>query len=128
MLALKMAENLMTNEALDYCLIVGTEEVDWLLGDASGRGRLLKSQPPIEPFRVPPRGTILSEGAGAVVLGRSGPVTVDRIHGGTNFWRRTQAASAIARVLSNLADERTSLLIASANGTFVDLAERAAIR
>lgn len=128
MLALKMAENLMMNEALDYCLIVGTEEVDWLLCDAYRRWRLLKSQPPIEPFRAPPRGTILSEGAGAVVFGRHGPVAVDQIHAGTNFWRRTQTASAIARVLSNLADERTRLLIASANGTFVDLAEMAAIR
>jgi len=25
-----MAEDLMANEALDYCLVVGAEEVDWL--------------------------------------------------------------------------------------------------
>src|SRR5437667_762968 len=27
--AIKMAEELMANEALDYCLVVGTEEIDW---------------------------------------------------------------------------------------------------
>ncbi|HXX42195.1 MAG TPA: beta-ketoacyl synthase N-terminal-like domain-containing protein [Chthoniobacterales bacterium] len=127
MLALKMAENLMTDERLDCCLIVGAEEVDWLLCDAYRRWRLLKSRPPIEPFRAPPKGTVLSEGAGAVVLGRKGPVAVDQIHGGTNFWRRNQAAAAIVPVLSNLTDARAKLLISSANGTFVDLAEMVAI-
>src|SRR5436190_1347448 len=33
-LAIRMAEDLMVNEALDYCLVVGAEEVDWLLCDA----------------------------------------------------------------------------------------------
>ena len=34
-LALKMAEELMTNSDLDRCLVVGAEEADWLLCDAS---------------------------------------------------------------------------------------------
>jgi len=34
LIAIKMAEDLMANEAVDYCLVVGTEEVDWLLCDA----------------------------------------------------------------------------------------------
>jgi len=37
-----MAEDLMANEALDYCLVVGAEEVDWLLCDAYRRWRLLR--------------------------------------------------------------------------------------
>jgi len=127
MLALKMAENLMTNEMIDYCLIVGAEEADWLLCDAYRRWRLLKSQPPIEPFREPPSGLILSEGAGAIVLAREGPVAIDRIDDGANFWRRAQAADSIAKVLANLAAPRPNLLVGSANGTFVDLAERAAV-
>src|SRR5437762_7073263 len=67
LLAIRMAEDLMANETLDHCLIVGTEEVDWLLCDAYRRWRLLRSAPPIEPFGQR-RGMILSEGAGAVVL------------------------------------------------------------
>src|ERR1043166_7484616 len=64
LLAMRMAEDVMKNEELDYCLVVGAEEVDWLLCDAYRHWRLLRSAPPIEPFRVPPRGMMLSEGAG----------------------------------------------------------------
>src|SRR5206468_9642930 len=66
--AIKMAEDLMANEALDYYLVVGTEEIDWLLCDAYRRWRLLRSSPPIEPFSAQQRGMILSEGAGAILL------------------------------------------------------------
>src|SRR6266705_3940264 len=59
LLAIKMAEDLMTDGSLDYCLIVGTEEVDWLLCDAYRRWRLLRSVPPIEPFGERKRGMIL---------------------------------------------------------------------
>src|SRR4029078_11106993 len=55
-----MAEQLMANEALDYCLVVGTEEIDWLLCDAYRRWRLLRTAPPIEPFIKQNRGMILS--------------------------------------------------------------------
>src|SRR6266550_7694560 len=54
--AIKMAEELMTNEALEYCLVVGTEEIDWLLCDAYRRWRLLRMAPPIEPFSKQNRG------------------------------------------------------------------------
>jgi 3-oxoacyl-[acyl-carrier-protein] synthase II len=126
-LALKMAEDLMMNSVLDFCLVVGAEEADWLLCDAYGKWRLLRDQPPIEPFRDPPRGTILSEGAGAVLLSRAGPITVDRIHAGTHFSRRKLAAESIARILSELTNNEVQVLVGSANGTFVDLAEQAAI-
>src|SRR6266851_1712049 len=126
-LAMKMAEDLMMNEALDFCLVVGAEEADWLLCDAYRKWRLLKTQPPIEPFRHPPRGMILSEGAGAILLARDGPIAVDKIHAGANFSRRKEASEPIVRILSDLADERSKILIASANGTFVDLAEETAL-
>src|ERR687892_706623 len=44
--AITMAEELMTNEALDYCLVVGTEEIDWLLCDAYRRGGFFFAGPP----------------------------------------------------------------------------------
>jgi 3-oxoacyl-(acyl-carrier-protein) synthase len=117
----------MMNEALDFCLVVGAEEADWLLCDAYRKWRLLKGQPPIEPFRHPPRGMILSEGAGAILLARDGPIAVDKIHPGATFSRRKEASEPIARILSDLADERCKILISSANGTFVDLAEETAL-
>ena len=126
-LAIKMAADLMENETLDYCLVVGAEEADWLLCDAYHRWRLLKSKPPIEPFHEPPRGMILSEGAGAVLLAREGAVEIDKIHPGANFSRREEASEQMTRILSDLAAAKAEMIIASANGTFVDLAERNAV-
>ena len=141
-LALKMAEDLMLNETFDHCLVVGAEESDWLLCDAYRRWRLLRSEPPIEPFQQPPRGMILSEGAGAVLLQSEGrasarpgrsedrpsgcSVYVEKIAGGTNFRRQREAGAAVDKVFSELAGE-TDLVVASANGTFVDEGERTAV-
>src|SRR5216117_1547590 len=125
-LALKMAEDLMVSDTLDYCLVVGAEEADWLLCDAYHKWRLLKKEPPIEPFHEPPRGMILSEGAGAVLLAREGTVQIDAIDAGGSFSERREAKEIVRRILHDLADEG-ACIIASANGTFVDLAERAAI-
>lgn len=127
-IALKMAENLLTDSLLDYCLVVGSEEADWILCDAHRRWRLLKSRAPIEPYCDPPKGTILSEGAGAVVVGREGKIVLDRIDDGGNFWRRGEAEKVIEQVLSHLKEPSIDVVVASGGGTFVDLAERNAIQ
>ena len=106
LLALKMAEDLMLNPALDRCLVVGAEEADWLLCDAYRRWRLLRAAPPLEVFQEPPRGMILSEGAGALLLeaeGRSSErpgraeappsertVAIETIDPGYNFRRQSR--------------------------------------
>jgi 3-oxoacyl-(acyl-carrier-protein) synthase len=126
-LALKMAEDLMAGDDLDYCLVVGAEEADWLLGDAYHKWRLLRSAPPIEPFGQPPRGTILSEGAGAILLARDGPIRVEKISGGTNFSRQREAGKAVSQVFVELCRTSPDLIAASANGTFIDEAESAAM-
>jgi 3-oxoacyl-(acyl-carrier-protein) synthase len=127
-LALKMAEDLMASDTLDYCLVVGAEEADWLLCDAYRKWRLLRSAPPIEAFQKPPRGMILSEGAGAILLARNGPVRIEKIAGGTNFRKQRDAAAGVAAVFSELCATPPDLIAASANGTFIDQAEHAAIR
>ncbi len=126
LLALKMAEDLMRDETLDYCLVVAAEEVDWLLCDAYHRWRLLRSKPPLEVFRARPQGTILSEGAGAILLGREGAVQLDQIDAGSNFPQQKEAPGIMKQVLIELAEEEASILIGSANGTFIDHAETAA--
>ncbi len=125
-LAMKMAGDLLDNEAIDFCLVVAAEEADWLLCDAYHKWRFLKSEAPIEPFHHPPRGMILSEGAGAVLLARHGAVQIDAIDAGGNFSKRGDATEILSRTLHNLADEHVCI-IASANGTFIDLAEQKAI-
>src|SRR5213596_1130214 len=126
--AIKMAEDLMTNEALDYCLIVGTEEVDWLLCDAYRRWRLLRRAPPIEPFSKQPLGMILSEGAGAILLGQDGPFTIESAHPGGCFTKRAEAKKILERILSDLSDTQIDFVVSSANGTFVDQAECRALK
>jgi 3-oxoacyl-(acyl-carrier-protein) synthase len=121
--AIKMAEDLMANEALDYCLVVGTEEVDWLLCDAYRRWRLLRLAPPIEPFGEQQSGMILSEGAGAILLARTGPFTIECAHPGGCFTKRAEAGKILKQILSDLKDAQIDVIISSANGTFVDQAE-----
>src|SRR6266487_5462973 len=126
--AIKMAEELMANEALDYCLVVGTEEIDWLLCDAYRRWRLLRMAPPIEPFSKQNRGMILSEGAGAIVLARDGFVTIERAHPGGHFRRRAEAEKILKGILCDLGQIEVDFVISSANGTFVDQAESRALQ
>ncbi|MDQ2659102.1 MAG: hypothetical protein M3Y03_01650 [Verrucomicrobiota bacterium] len=141
-LALKMAEDLMENTAIDRCLVVGAEEADWLLCDAYHRWRLLRSAAPIEVFEPKPRGLILSEGAGAVLLTSEGrasarpghaeacpsdAVVIQQIDAGGNFRRQPEAAAFVEQVFRRLGANNDDLIIASANGTFVDQAERHAI-
>lgn len=125
-LAVKMAEDLMADPTLEQCLVVGAEEADWLLCDAYHKWRLLREAPPIVPFEQPARGMILGEGAGALLLGREGPILLDRIVTGTNFRKQREAAAAVDDVVGGLCEGRIDLVMASANGTFVDEAERIA--
>lgn len=125
-LALQMAIDLLETGDLEFCLVVGAEEADRILCDAYHRWRLARSRPPIEPFCNPPRGTILSEGAGAVLVGRDGAVKIEAISGGGNFSCRPEATEVLRQVLDELGDAPTCI-VSSANGTFVDLAERSAV-
>jgi 3-oxoacyl-(acyl-carrier-protein) synthase len=127
LLAIKMAEDVMTNESLDYCLVVGTEEIDWLLCDAYRRWRLLRLAPPIEPFSGQKRGMILSEGAGAIVLARGGPIAIERVHPGGCYGKRAEAEEILLRMLRDLSETETDFVISSANGTFIDQAEQGAL-
>src|SRR5437588_508416 len=97
-----------------------------LLCDAYHKWRLTKSLPPIEPFSQPSRGTILSEGAGAVLLSANGKVKIDRINPGGNFSHQRDATKVVGQILEDLYDPE-ACIISGANGTFVDAAERAAI-
>ena len=125
--AITMAEELMANDTLDCCLVVGTEEIDWLLCDAYRRWRLLRSAPPIEPFRKQKRGMILSEGAGAIVLSREGFIAIERAHAGGYFSKRSEAKTILRRILDDLSQIEIDFVISSANGTFVDDVESQAL-
>lgn len=126
-LALKMAEDLMQNPALDRCLVVGAEEADWLVCDAYRRWRLLRNAPPVEPTQARPHGMILSEGAGALLLDRTSSVALEEIDAGGNFRRQKEAARCLDEIFQGLGASNDDVIIASANGTFIDHAEAQAI-
>lgn len=124
LLALQMAEDLMANPNLDRVLVVGAEEADWLVADAYRQWRLLRDAPPIEPFARPARGMVLSEGAGAVLVTRDGSVKLERIDPGANFTGQRDLVRQLDQIGARLASKgQTDLLVASANGTFIDAAE-----
>src|SRR5437762_9133965 len=137
LLAIRMAEDVMADKSLDYCLVVGTEEIDWLLCDAYRRWRLLRSAPPIEPFSKKKRGMILSEGAGAIVLERPSrrraaeaegeSITIEHAHPGGCYGKRTEAVEILKRMLRDLNPTEADFVISSANGTFIDEAEQQAL-
>jgi 3-oxoacyl-(acyl-carrier-protein) synthase len=137
LLAVKMAEDVMVDKSLDYCLVVGTEEVDWLLCDAYWRWRLLRSAPPIEAFGKQKRGMILSEGAGAIMLARlprrsaaeagEESITIERAHPGGCYRKRGEAEEILKRILRDLSQVEIDFVISSANGTFIDQAEKGAL-
>ena len=134
LLALKMAEDLLLGPDLDRCLVVGAEEADWLLCDAYCRWQLHRREPPIELFRSHPRGTILSEGAGAVLLvpqdvssEGSPSVCFEQIDAGCNFPSQNQAVKSVQQVLHHLRADQDDVIVASANGTFIDAAEADAV-
>ncbi|MEA3186503.1 MAG: hypothetical protein QOD99_333 [Chthoniobacter sp.] len=122
--ALKLAEQLLATTEVEYCVVIGAEEVDWVLCEAYREWRLVTSRPQIEIGSN--RGTLLAEGAAALVLGRTGDVALRRIHNGGSFFNRRQAREAISRVHRELDDEVTTI-VCSANGTFIDKLESAAI-
>jgi 3-oxoacyl-(acyl-carrier-protein) synthase len=127
-LAVKMAEDLMEADTVDHCLVVGAEETDWLLCDAYRKWRLLRSEPPIEAFGTRARGMILSEGAGAILLSRKASIQIEQVLSGRNFVRRKDAAAGLRKLFADFkGDAGAELVIASANGTFIDVAERTAI-
>lgn len=127
--ALNLGAQLLETGQADHCLVVGAEEVDWVLCEGYRTWRFVTDKPEIALFARPPVGTLLAEGAAAVVLGRDGPVRLRRIHPGVPFFNTSGAGKAASQVLSSLAEEpEISLITASANGSFVDGVETAALR
>jgi 3-oxoacyl-(acyl-carrier-protein) synthase len=123
-LALKLAEDLLASDDLDSCLVVGAEEIDPLVCEAYRQWRFLRN--PGKPDTG--RGMIMSEGAGALLLERSndGGIGIEQITPGANFFRRSEVLARLKGVIAQLEDE-IGFGVGSANGTFIDRAERAAV-
>src|SRR5947208_14347832 len=71
---------------------------------------------------------ILSEGAGAVLLSRTGPIMIAQTDAGAYYRKRTETEEILSRILSNLTQSEVDFVISSANGTFIDQAECSSLR
>ena len=126
-LALKLAEDLLASDDLDFCLVVGAEEIDPLVCEAYRQWRFLRN-----PNKPTGRGMIVSEGAGAVLVERCdeetvpNAATIEQIVPGRNFFRRSEAAAELGAVVGRL-ENGIGFGVGSANATFIDRAERAAV-
>lgn len=111
--ALHFGAQLLAIGNVDQCVVVGAEECDWILCEAYKTWRMARAP--------------LAEGAAALVLRREGRWNL-RTHPGATFFRQREARAALERVLADFATEPPlDLIVSSANETFVDRAEAAAL-
>jgi len=104
--AMKYAEQLLLADEADHCIVVGGEELDWVLCEAYREWRL--------PLK-------LAEGAAALVLSREGRWRCAAIHEGVPFAGQNAARTALETVLRDLSqDLPIDAAVVSANGTFID--------
>jgi 3-oxoacyl-(acyl-carrier-protein) synthase len=120
------AELLAIRPELDRCLVVGTEEADWLLADAFASWRMATTKDFFEVYGTP-SGTVFAEGAAAILIGRTGPILLSGSSAGQSFFsRRDSVAVAVDLFGKLLTNTSPDLVVSSANGTFADEVERMA--
>ena len=123
--ALHFATELLSMEPdLDRCLVVGAEEADWLLADAFASWRMATTKDFFEVYGSS-GGTIFADGAAAVLIGRTGSISLSGSSAGQPFFNRRERAAVAVEFFERLCPEaEPDLIISSANGTFADDVER----
>lgn len=112
--AIALGEQLIDTGEADYCVVVAGEELDWILCEAYHDWRLAR--------------TPLTEGAGALLLARSGKLSLE-VHAGHPFFQQREATAALERTLREMSGLQEIQFVAScANGTFIDTAEKSALQ
>jgi hypothetical protein len=124
--ALRLGAELLATSGIDHCIVAAAQEADWILCEAYHEWRLATDRPGIEIGLN--RGALIADGAAAAVLSREGPYRLAAIAPSVPFFRQSEAASSIAAALAHLPPGiRPGSVISSANGTFIDHAERRTI-
>jgi 3-oxoacyl-(acyl-carrier-protein) synthase len=122
--AVALGVELLAGGQVDHCLVAGAAEADWVLVEAYRQWRL--SAPAVRIGSN--RGALIADGAAAIVLGREGACRLEAVSGGVPFFRRAAASASLAAALAQLPPLGSATrVISSANGTFVDRAESAAL-
>jgi len=123
--ALQLGDEILAlDPEVEHVLVVGTEEVDWLLPDAFAAWRLTSKDGHCEVYGAR-TGLVFGEGAGAVLLARQGPgPLIARTHPGQSFFSRQDSRRVAPEVFESVLDaDRPDAIITSANGTDADAVE-----
>ena len=123
--AVALGVQLIESGAVEHCLVAGAAEADWVLCEAYRQWRLSSSSGAVEIGSN--RGALIADGAAAIVLSRRGVCRVEAVSDGVPFFRQSEAGASLLAALRQLPPASLSRVISSANGTFVDRAERSAI-
>jgi 3-oxoacyl-(acyl-carrier-protein) synthase len=105
--AMHFAAQLLALNQCDRVVVVGCEEIDWIVCEAFHDWRMAT--------------TPLAEGAGAIVLEREGAMQIET-RAGVPFTRRAEAKQALKTAIEEWDAE---LIVSGANGSFVDSVESA---
>jgi hypothetical protein len=107
--ALHLGAQLLALGESDRVVVVGCEEIDWIICEAFHDWRLAS--------------TPLAEGAGAIVLEHNGTLVLETCPG-VPFSSRRDATAALREAIG---DWNADLIVSSSNGTFIDNVETAAL-
>ncbi len=117
--ALHFANQLLAMGDADQVIVAAAEELDWILAEGHHVWRLTSRDGKCRPHHG--GGTLLAEGAAAIVLTAGGSgIKVTTAPGSTVACRRT-AASAFANALAPFRDKKPDCVIDGADGTWIDL-------
>ncbi len=131
--ALAFAEELLAcHPELEQCVVVGSEESDWILWEGYAAWRLCAAEPCVRLHQPTPSGMLLGEGAVALVVRRPGEAETGAVitTATTSYARRRDATAALGELLASPSARSSTLcdwIVGSANGTWVDAIEAAAL-
>jgi 3-oxoacyl-(acyl-carrier-protein) synthase len=127
--AVKLAQQLLAMDTVDHALVIGAEELDWILCEGYRDWRFAASQADTPVYAKPARGALLAEAGAAVLLSRSGAgPQLAAVHDGLAYTSRREARSALRSIVAELsANRRIDAVVASANGSSYDELEANAI-
>ncbi len=121
-------ELLYLDQTLENCLVVGTEEMNWVLPEAFQSWRMVSRTPRCEVFGKR-RGAVFGEAAAAVLIGREPGWRLAYTGAGQAFFSMKDAIETTEKVVSECISNagEPDIVLASANGTFIDHAEHRAL-
>jgi 3-oxoacyl-(acyl-carrier-protein) synthase len=122
----RLGVELLKSREVDHCIVAGAEEADWILCEAYHQWRLSTDCATVGIGSN--RGALIADGAAAIVLSRAGQYRLEAVSDPVPFFRQTEAGGSLAAALRQLPlGAHPCRVISSANGTFVDHAERTAV-